>query len=97
MLDARRSHLNSSYNSVVQFATRKSQRGRHGRGGGLLKRAVVSPVVVRLAGAVSKGEGTAGGRQRKWSSEGDHKLDGEFDERDPCDKEVVLNALRQKR
>lgn len=96
MLNARRAQSSSPSNSVVQFATRNGRRGRVG--GGLLKRGLVSPVVVRLAGVRRRGDETCGGRERGWDGEDAGRFEREArDGRDPCDKEVVLDALRQKR
>lgn len=78
----RRSQSNSP-SSLVQLATRNSP-------GRLLRYGIGrSPVIIRLAG-VKKEEEDEPMEVRTDADRGDHRAD-------PCDKEVVLSALRQRR
>ena len=81
---------------MVQFATRSGPEGK--AGSGLLKRRVVSPMVVRLAGVRKERGEVCGGREKRWDCE-DAMTFGRYEEdgSDPCDMEVVLNALQQRR
>lgn len=84
MLDSRRSR-SASPSSLVQLATRKGV-GKMGR---LLKSGVGSPVMVKLAGPGMKSTS-----ERKEVQE-ERTVNGFAS--NPCDKEVVLSALRQRR
>lgn len=88
MLNSRRAR--SASPGLVQLANRNGV----GRTGRLLKYGVVgvSPVTVKLAGV--KGIGEKGKMQPSGVTNG---LDQNQRMPNPCDKEVVLSALRQKR
>ncbi len=86
MLNSRKSQSRSPVpggGSLVQMATR---RGAFGKAGRLLRNGGVSPVIVKLAGVKNAEESKV------------EILNGE-DQRpnNPCDKDVVLSALRQRR
>lgn len=84
-LNMRSRAQSSSPSSLVQLATRKGS----GRGARLLKNGIGhSPVTVKLAGIKRKEEAILQVEAGAYSEE--RRLN-------PCDKEVVLSALRQKR
>jgi len=89
MLLSRRSK-SASPSSLVQLATKKGATQRGGRGGRLLKSGL-SPVTVKLAGV--------GGGDDKKEVEKTQLVNGVNPQvtLNPCDKEVVLTALKQKR
>ena len=93
MLNARKEKTNSP-RSVVELATR----GGRGKGVGLLKKKGRSPVVLTIGGGRPRRVGGRGLRSWEEVSEGiglEEEPAGKKARQDPCDKEVVLEALRQ--